>query len=618
MVPGPGFRRHVVVALLAVALAGAAFVGLRRWREAERARTRMVVAVFTNRTGDASLEPFGSMAADWITRGLARTPSVEVVDVGALYVQGRGASGQPTDPLELARRNGAGSAVAGSYYVADDTLVVRSSVVDVATGEILETVTPVRVPKGQSVRALELLQQYVMTAVAGALEVEFRPFTAQPTPPPPYAAYHAFVAGQAAYWQGRPATESRDFFTYAVASDSSFLTAAVWLAFVGANGAGCGLTDSVAQALASRTDALSRFDRLTLDISAARCADDWHRAYRLAAEQAALRPRSTYAVYTAGFFAVTSGRPRAAVELLGSIDPDHDLGWLSDSAKSVYWRDYTAAEHLLGQYDTELSQARRLERRFPERSASHLVAARALAGLHRGRESIEELDRIMQLPVDRAIRMKGSLSLGLIAYTLAIELLAHGDSLAARQALDRAIGWYEGGPDRFGGRYEHAWYARSLLLAGRRDEALAEASVGSRADSTDVTYLGLRGFLAASMGAGSVAQELDGRLAAIELRDGSRDHLGPSGAHRRRRRRPGQGPGLPPRGDRAGHLARPRRDATSTSIRCSPRSGATRCSRRSCTPASRPDTTAPRRKPGRGDVYAGVGMRPEGLEPPTF
>ena len=520
MLPGPGTRRWLTVVLVALLLAGTGYGLFRRWRAAHDARSRMVVSVFANRTGDPSLEPFGSMAADWITRGLARTPSVEVVDVGALYVQGRGESGQPTDPLELARRNGAGSAVAGSYYVADDSLVVRSSVIDVATGEILETVTPVRVPKGESVRALEMLQQYVMTAVAGALEVEFQPFTASAAAPPPYAAYHAFVAGQTAYWQGRPATESRDFFRYAVATDSTFLTASVWLAFVGANGAGCALTDSVAQALAGRVESLSRFDRLTLEISAARCASDWHRAYRLAAEQAALRPRSTYAVYTAGFFAVTSGRPRAAVELLGSIDPEHDLGWLSDSAKSVYWRDLTAAEHLLGDYKTELAQARRMERRFPERGASHLVAARALAGLGRGEESLKELDAVMRLPVDRAMRMQGTLSNGLVAYTLGIELLAHGDSLAGRRAIARAIEWYEGSPDRLNGRYDHAWFARALLFVGRRDEALAEASVGGRADTTDVTYLGLRGVLAADMGASGVAQDLDRRLAEIERRDG--------------------------------------------------------------------------------------------------
>src|SRR5262245_42999134 len=223
--PAPAVRRWTLATLAVLPAAAAAAVAVHRRPADRHDRTRAVVAVFANRTGDAALEPFGSMAADWITRGLARTPSVEVVDVGALYVQGRAATGQPTDPLELARRNGAGSAVAGTYYLADDTLIVRSSVVDVRTGAVLETVSPIRVPRAQSVRALELLQQHVMTAVAGALEVEFRPFTALPTPPPPYAAYQAFVAGQAAYWQGRPATEARDFFQYAVASDSSFLTA---------------------------------------------------------------------------------------------------------------------------------------------------------------------------------------------------------------------------------------------------------------------------------------------------------------------------------------------------------------------------------------------------------
>ena len=31
------------------------------------------MAVFTNRTGDSSLEPLGSIAADWVTRGLAQS-----------------------------------------------------------------------------------------------------------------------------------------------------------------------------------------------------------------------------------------------------------------------------------------------------------------------------------------------------------------------------------------------------------------------------------------------------------------------------------------------------------------------------------------------------------------
>ena len=511
----PAVRRWSLIALLALAAAGAiAVVAVRHWRGRPE-RTRIVVAVFANRTGDPELEQFGSMAADWVARGLARTPTVEVVDRGALYVEGRTASGQPTDPLELARRNGAGSVVAGSYYVSDDTLAVRSTVIDGTTGEVLQTVMPVRVGRHESVKALELLQQQVMTAVAGALDVEFRPFTAQPSAPPPFAAYQAFVAGQTAYWQGRPAGEARDFFQYAAASDSTFLTAAVWLAFVGANGAGCALTDSVTQALAGRTASINRFDQLTLGISAARCRNHWHEAFRLAAEQAALRPRSTYAVYTAGFFALTSGRPRVARAFLRSIDPAHELGWLSDSAKSVYWRDLTTAEHLLGEYETELAEARRLERAFPDRLGTHLIAARALAGLRRSADALAVVDAVLRLPVDATVRVQGSLSPGLICQQTAAELRAHGDSAAARQAAERAVTWYSGGEDRLRGRYERLWLARSLMMLGRFDEAVAAAAVGSRMDSTDVSYIGLRGVLAGYRGDTVQSLEFDRRLVTL-------------------------------------------------------------------------------------------------------
>lgn len=512
-------RRWSLLALGVLAAAGLALLAVRRWRGSRPDRTRVVVAVFANRTGDPALEQFGSMAADWVTRGLARTPAVEVVDVGALYVQGRTPSGRPTDPLELARRNGAGSVVAGSYYVSEDTLAVRSTVLDVATGEVLQTVMPVRVARSESVKALELLQQQVMTAVAGALDVEFRPFTAQPSAPPPYAAYQAFVAGQAAYWQGRPATEARDFFRYAAASDSTFLTAAVWLAFVGANGAGCSLTDSVTTALAGRTSALNRFDQLTLGISSARCRNQWHEAFHLAAEQAALRPRSTYAVYTAGFFALTSGRPRVARDFLRSIDPAHELGWLSDSAKSVYWRDLTAAEHLLGDFQSELQHARRLERAFPDRAGTHLIAARALAGLGRRHDALAAVDAVLRLGVDASVRVQGSLSPGLICQETAAELLAHGDSAGALEAAERAVAWYGGAEDRLQGRYERLWLARSLMMLGRLDEAVAAAVVGSRTDSTDVSYLGLRGVLAGYRGATEQSLELDRRLTLLQGAD---------------------------------------------------------------------------------------------------
>jgi TolB-like protein len=512
-------RRSVLIAvgLVAAGVAVALLVGRER-RDDRPARDRVAVAVFVNRTGDSTLEPLGSMAADWVTRGLSQTGLVDVVEVGAVYVQGRSSQGTPTEPYQLARTNGAGTVVAGSYYLATDTLVIRATVEDVLTGSVLQTVPPVHAPAGGAVQALDRLREHVSAAVAGVFDARYQPFTARLTPPRSFAAYRAFVDGQHAYWQGRPPPEVRVLFQQAVAEDSAFLAPQVWLAFLGANGAGCGLTDSIAAGLAGRRDALTAFDRLTLDISTARCRNDWEEGYRLALQQSALKPRSSYAVYTAGFFAVTGGHWRASRDLLASIDPERDLGWMSDTAKSVYWRDYTAAEHFLGDYRSELRQAEAQIERYPERMAPRMFAARALAGLGRGGEALAHVEHAVRLPDDAAVRVIGGLTAGLMAYLAAAELRVHGDSAAARRAGQLATEWFEADPGRRLelGPYDRYYYARALLLLGRIDEAVAVTSFGAAADSNDVLYLGLRGALAAFQGREAEARAYDARLSRID------------------------------------------------------------------------------------------------------
>ena len=508
-------RRWYLPAALVLAVALAVLLAIRAWREPRAERTRVAVAVFVNRTGDPALEPLGSMAADWVTRGLAQIELVDVVDVGAIYVQGRTAGGAPTDPYELARRNGAGTVVAGSYYLATDTLVVRATVEDALTGTVLQTVPPVHAPADAAVRALDRLREHVAIALAGAFDVRYRPFTARPSAPRSFTAYQSFVAGQAAYWEGRPMADSRALFERAVAEDSTFSASEVWLAFLGANGAGCGLTDSVAAAMAPRRPTLAAFDRLTLDISAARCRNDWPEAFRLAKEQAALRPRSTYAVYTAGFFGLSVGRFREARDLLLQIDPRRDLGWISDTAKMIYWRDLTSSIHLLGDYREEYRYAKRLVRAFPERAAPRLFAARALAALGRSAETLEHLRAVGALSPDQAAHMSVSASPGGARYTAAAELLVHGDSVASRLGAQLAVEWYRGAEGRLAGRYERLQFARALTLLGRYDEAVAALAFAPDNES-DPHYLAVRGWIAAKQGDRASVEEIESRLTALE------------------------------------------------------------------------------------------------------
>jgi tetratricopeptide (TPR) repeat protein len=514
----PRSRLTLIGVGIALVLAVAAAILAGRLREGRPDRNRVAVAVFVNRTGDASLEPLGSMAADWVTRGLTQTALVDVVDLGALYVEGRSAEGVPTDPYELARRNGAGTVVAGSYYLATDTLVVRATVEDATDGTVLQTVAPVHAPAADAVRALDVLREHVMAAITGAFDVRYGSVAARQSAPLSFAAYRAFIDGQAAYWQGRPQSEAKAFFEQAAAADSTFVGSAVWLAFVGANGAGCALTDSVARSLAPGRDRLTPFDRLTLDLSVARCRNDWQTGYRLALEQSRLRPRSTYAVYTAGFFALTSNHIRDAHDLLASIDPERDLGWLSDPAKTIYWRDFAAAQHLVGEYEVELREAERQVRRFPTSLSSRLTAARALAALGRSREALQQMEAMVSLAPDNTARVQTGLPPGLACYLLAAELRVHGDTAASRIAAQRAVEWYRDDPAHVeGGRFERYQLARALTILGRPDEALAVLAFGTAADTTEPLHVGLRGVLAARQGRRAAALVEDARLARIGL-----------------------------------------------------------------------------------------------------
>jgi TolB-like protein len=514
----PKQRRWTILALALAAGAGIVAVAVAgRWSgRGSLARDRVVVAVFSNRTGDSTLEPLGSMAADWVTRGLGASQLAEVVELGAVFAQGTGRAGEPVDPVLLARRNGAGTVVSGSYYLATDTLVVRATLVDAGSGTVLQTVPPVHAPASDAVRALDQLRQHVTTALAGVLDVRFSSLTSRPSPPRSFSAYQAFIAGQTAYWQGRPMPEVRAHFQKAAAEDTTFLTAAVWLAFAGANGAGCGLTDSIAKALVDRRAALAPFDRLTLDISGARCRNDWDDGYRLATEQAAWRPRSTFAVYTAGVFGLHSGHFDGARDYLASIDPRHDLGWLTDSAKTLYWRDYTAILHFTGDYRNELRHSEVLIREFPSRGVLRLFAGRALAGLGRGREALAQLEVAMRLPVDETARVAGGLSSGHIAAVLALDLLHHRDSASARLAAERCTAWYEANPQqRLAARYDRLFKARCLMLLDRLDEAVATIALRSPADSVELLYVGLEGVLAAYQNSRTQAERVEERLARI-------------------------------------------------------------------------------------------------------
>jgi DNA-binding SARP family transcriptional activator len=168
------------------------------------ARERVFVAPFENRTGEARLDAFGRLAADWITEGLDRAALGKIVPLLDDPRVNAGA-GDPnaeghtlTHTCELAWSAGAGTLVTGSYYRIGDALELRAQLVDLEANELQGLIDPVRGSPDGEMAALSLVRDRVLGLVAAVLDTAWANVPTGPElglPPPTYAAYRAYSIG---------------------------------------------------------------------------------------------------------------------------------------------------------------------------------------------------------------------------------------------------------------------------------------------------------------------------------------------------------------------------------------------------------------------------------------
>jgi len=253
---------------------------------------RVAVAVFTNRTGARDLDAIGTMASDWVTRGLTRTSLAEVFDVGGMYVAGRASNGEPTDPRVLARANGAGIVVAGNYYKAGDRLMFSVQLLDVASGRLLRALEPISADQHAPLAGVEEVRQRVAVALGRVLDPRTSIMATPAMVLPRLDAYTEYAAAQEIYWRG-DWESALPHFRRAAALDSGFASAIAFVGVVGVGTGRCGLADSVARVLRERSD-VDELDLITAQISVARCASDHLTHNRLQRERAQLLPGSRF------------------------------------------------------------------------------------------------------------------------------------------------------------------------------------------------------------------------------------------------------------------------------------------------------------------------------------
>jgi len=502
--------------------AGAAVLGLavviaaviRTPREPVRLNAKRVLVVpFANGTGDSTHDPLGNQAADWITHGLLLTGVLEVADPGAMVLGATTGNPNRVDAHEAADvraravGSGSGLAVWGSMYRRNDGIEFDTQITDEVSGRILRTLDPVLADPREPRPALTLLRDRIMAALAEAVDPRLGALAPSAGQPPRYEAYVAFSAGVEIFYGGRRARDALPYFQRAAALDSTYALPLIWAAWAHGGTAldQCDSTAVIAKRLTSMR--LTSLEQMQIDRVMARCRGDLAAAYALGRKLTEVVPRSELMWEQLGRDALDFNRPREAVTILERLHPDS--GALNGRAGYYNW--LTNAYHLLGEHDHELKAAQRARQRFPRNLATLRMELLALAALGRVREVNERLDEINTLPPD-PIRLPAP-----VMRETALDLAAHGDTAAARAALNRALVWHASRPaqeqatDAF--RFERALVH---YAAGHADSAAAIATALARAHPRNERYAGLLGALAAQRGDRAEAARIDGRLIELE------------------------------------------------------------------------------------------------------
>ena len=157
--------RWAIGGVVALALGVAAWFTVRAAGAPHLNTRRVLVAPFSNLTGDTAFSLVGRMAADWITQGVGQLDSVDAVASGEVFAAIP--SGNPSfDAPQLARRFGAGTMITGSVYKTGDSLRFQGQVVDVRTGKMLRSIEDVVGPASDPLVGIRAVRERLMGGLA--------------------------------------------------------------------------------------------------------------------------------------------------------------------------------------------------------------------------------------------------------------------------------------------------------------------------------------------------------------------------------------------------------------------------------------------------------------------
>ena len=319
---------------------------------------RVVVAPFTDETRVVQLAPLGALTADYLTEGLARLSSIEVVDRGTAAQTDELLKHIPrlirrADDRALGEETGAKVVVAGSYYLFGDSLIFRARLLDASTGAVRTAFEPVTSPAAEPTRGLSALRAKLVAALRAASDPDAEDLGGL-SPPPTLEAYAAFRDGYQAYLHGQPDSAIFGRLRLAASLDSSYAAPVVAYAFFAPDRLSPRASDSaLARALRFR-DRLTRQEQALVDLVQARAVGDADGMLDAASR--------TGIQQLVAMHALMARRPRMALAALRASDPNRGI---NIPASESYWTHLASAYAQLGDFPRALDAAHEGERRAP-------------------------------------------------------------------------------------------------------------------------------------------------------------------------------------------------------------------------------------------------------------
>jgi serine/threonine-protein kinase len=497
--PSSAWRtRALVAAGIVVVLAGGAWM-LTRPKTPNASVLdphRVVIASFENRTGDASLDAVGAMAADWIARGLT---GAEILEVSGTSEEISSRTGEKLlvgagNLDSLAHFTRAGLVVSGAYYRRGDSLLLQADITNATTRNRLQSIGPIAALATAPDAGVEEIRVRVTGALATLVDSTLAGVGSQLSKPPSVDAYREYLSGEAEFYRNKKLAADRLLAAYR--RDTTFNFSLIRAA----NAYKCSVSDKTSDSLmaiiSTKREQLSALERAYADWVHAYC-EGAREAELLAATRAmvAAAPRSPWARYALaqGLLFGPDRRQREALGVLESLDPEGG----GVRGRADYFAMLIAVLHDIGDTSRAMREAEKGFRLYGKShrvdALSWLMETYAAAGRTSAVDSL--IPELLAAPLGQ-VRPINVLS------NVALEMRAHGHAAAAGK-VESTLGVLveqqaaEAGAQSFHGAFLLTQY---FVVLGRWNDASRYAEIVRGRASTDmerIDAIGLSGFVQA-------------------------------------------------------------------------------------------------------------------------